>query len=280
MWRLKIIAKIILSRLPIRQSFWRKIGIFRNGGMNQVDYSKKIFFSHLEGLKKINDVDEPVIMEIGPGDGIASVIFSKIYNSPKVFLIDVGNFADQKISVYKDIISSLESELFKEEKFKNFNTIEELLKAFNGTYLVNGLDSIKSIESNSIDYLFSHSVLEHISLFELDSYIKEMYRVVKPNGLISHNTNYKDHLGESLNNLRFSEKIWESKFFVNSGFYTNRVPAVEMHKKFTKSGFNMVWEKFGTWPKLPIDRKYIHKDFHKYTNEELNIPTSAFVARK
>jgi hypothetical protein len=27
-----------------------------------------------------------------------------------------------------------------------------------------------------------------------------------------------------LNNLRFSERIWESEFMAKSGFYTNRIP--------------------------------------------------------
>ena len=51
MWFLKILIKIILSRLPIEQKILRKIGIFRNGGMNQIDYSKRIFFGHLGDLK-------------------------------------------------------------------------------------------------------------------------------------------------------------------------------------------------------------------------------------
>ncbi len=34
-----------------------------------------------------------------------------------------------------------------------------------------------------------------------------MYRVFKPYGVISHDINYKDHLDESLNNLRFSDRL-------------------------------------------------------------------------
>ena len=107
-----------------------------------------------------------------------------------------------------------------------------------------------------------------------------MYRVLKPNGVISHNINYKDHLGESLNNLRFSEQIWESNIFAYSGFYTNRVPAIEMHKFFKKAGFNLVYENFGKWEKLPIKKNNLNKIFNKYTDEELAIPTSSFLGIK
>ena len=107
-----------------------------------------------------------------------------------------------------------------------------------------------------------------------------MHRVLKPNGLISHNINYKDHLDESLNSLRFSHKIWESNLFSNSGFYTNRVPAIEMHRKFKKFGFKMVWEKYSQWPLLPLKRKYMHNDFKSYSDQDLMNVTSSFIASK
>ena len=122
--------------------------------------------------------------------------------------------------------------------------------------------------------------MEHIRLSEVDEYIIEMHRVLKEGGLISHNINYKDHFNESLNNLRFPEKIWESDFFANSGFYTNRIPAVEMHKKFFNSGFKIIWENFGFWDKLPLKRRYIERKFQKYSDQELCKCTSAFIGVK
>ena len=107
-----------------------------------------------------------------------------------------------------------------------------------------------------------------------------MYRVLKPNGVISHNINYKDHLDESLNNLRFSEKLWESDLFASSGFYTNRIPAVVMHEYFRKNGFNLVKENFGKWDSLPIERNALSKEFKNFTDEELMTPTSNFFAIK
>ena len=123
--------------------------------------------------------------------------------------------------------------------------------------MTDGLQSLKKINTNSVDYLFSHSVMEHIRLHEIDEYILEMKRILKPNGLISHNINYKDHLQESLNNLRFPTKIWESEFFAKSGFYTNRIPAVEMHDKFSKAGFKLIKENFAN------GKNFIKKKIHK-----------------
>ena len=122
--------------------------------------------------------------------------------------------------------------------------------------------------------------MEHVRKKELDILIKEMFRILKPHGVISHNINYKDHLDESLNNLRFSERLWESNFFFKSGFYTNRIPAVVMHQYFRDNGFNLIEEDFGRWNELPINRNSLNKEFKKFTDEELMRPTSRFIAIK
>ena len=280
MWLLKILIKIIISRLPIKYSIWKKIGVFRHGGMDNYKYSKKIFFGHLGDMKKYRKIENPTILELGPGDGITSAIYSCVLNSPKIYLVDVKPFAENKVDKYLDIIKLLKKEHHITISSKNINSINSLLQECNALYLTNGLSSFRNIEDSSIDYLFSHSVMEHIKLSEIKSLIREMYRVLKPNGVMSHNINYKDHLENSLNNLRFSSFLWESEFISKSGFYTNRIPAVEMHKIFKENGFEFYYENYSQWKRLPINRKYINKYFDKYTDEELINCTSSFIAKK
>ena len=45
-------------------------------------------------------------MEIGPGDGLATAIYSSLYNSPKVYLID-NKYADTDISAIKLLLDHL-----------------------------------------------------------------------------------------------------------------------------------------------------------------------------
>ena len=122
--------------------------------------------------------------------------------------------------------------------------------------------------------------MEHVRKFELDNLVDEMYRVLKPGGVISHNINYKDHLDESLNNLRFSERLWESKLFANSGFYTNRIPALKMHEIFEEIGFKIKRKSFCKWKKLPIKRSNINKEFDIYTDKVLLNRTSYVLLEK
>ena len=48
---------------------------------------------------------------------------------------------------------------------------------------------------------------------------------------------FRDHLAESLNSLRFPEPVWESGPFRNSGFYTNRLRADAFFREKLGAGF-------------------------------------------
>ncbi len=281
MWIIKIIIKIIISRINIPYSLWKKINIFKHGEMEDYSYSRKIFEGHFFDMNNINKIDNPIIMEIGPGDSLFSMIYSRKYSNERFYFIDVEDFATKKLELYFNLHKKLNNEkFFKMEIKKPFKDFSDALAFYNATYLTSGLKSLEKIKDNSVDYIFSHSVMEHVRKKELVNLVKEMFRILKPNGVISHNINYKDHLDEGLNNLRFSEKIWESNFLAKSGFYTNRIPAIEMHRIFKSNGFILEKEYFGKWNKLPIKRRFISRDFSCYTDDELSIPTSSFLGKK
>lgn len=91
----------------------------------------------------------------------------------------------------------------------------------------------------SIDFIWSQAVLEHIRKSEFLDTMLELHRILRPNGVCSHVVDLKDHLGGALNNLRFSEKLWESNFMASSGFYTNRIRYSEMLDIFHQAGFSV-----------------------------------------
>ena len=281
MWFTKIILKVILSRLPINYSTWRRLNIFRHGQMESFDYAKSIFEGHFQDMNKFNPISDPSILEIGPGDSLFSMIFSRKYSTNKFYFLDVEDFANKDVRIYKNLIKKLINEGYLGEfEIKAKFSFDDLICFSNAKYMTSGLSDLKKLKNESIDYIFSHSVLEHVRLSELDELIFQMYRVIKPGGIISHNINYKDHLNESLNNLRFSEKIWESDLLANSGFYTNRVPAIKMHRLFKNVGFQILKESFGSWRQLPIPRSKISNDFISFTDKELSNCTSSFIAQK
>lgn len=278
-WALKIAAKILISRLPIPYDWWRSLGIFRHGQMDNFEYCLKIFELHADRAYPQGIPPALTVLELGPGDSIASAIIANALGVKQTYLVDVGNYANKNIVFYKSLVNYLRESGLNPTDLSEAKTIDDVLRVTNSYYLTNGLESLKEIASSSIDFVWSHSVLEHIRKHELDTFLKEIYRIMKPRAYASHNIDFQDHLVRGLNNLRFSEKVWESALFVNSGFYTNRIPAIKMHSMFRDIGFTLEQEQFGRWAKIPTPLTSLHKDFQIFSERELINRTSHVLLR-
>ncbi|MBO8217667.1 methyltransferase domain-containing protein [Prochlorococcus marinus] len=220
------------------------------------------------------------ILELGPGDSIASAIIGFCHGASCIYLVDVDNYVTKDLNFYKRLISTLKSKGLKTPNISEANSIEDILTTCNCIYLTNGLASLKTLRKNSIDYVWSHSVLEHIRKYQFFEVQKELKRLLKPSGLASHSIDFQDHLDYGLNNLRFSEEIWESSFFANAGFYTNRIPALKMHSIFEKIGFKIKHKSLGKWPRLPTKRSSMHREFDIFSDSELINRTSYVLLEK
>ena len=279
-WYIKLGIKIMLSWIPNKEVFFRPFGIiYKLGDMMKPEYSLQVFISHLEGGNF--DPKNNVILEIGPGDSISTGIIAWSMGAKKSILIDNGNYATKDIKQYKKLIQILKNSGYeKAKKLEECNNFNELLKTTNTIYLTKGLNSLRKLESNSIDFCFSQAVLEHISLNEFSDFISELYRVQKLGGLNSHKVDLKDHLGKSLNSLRFPIAIWESNLFKRAGFYTNRLRCYQLKKIFLVSGFNILKIQLNKWDKIPIKRRLLFKDFKNIDKEELLIKGMYILCRK
>lgn len=99
--------------------------------------------------------------------------------------------------------------------------------------------------------------------------MREFQRILKKDGIASHQVDLRDHLGGGLNNMRFSHKIWESGFFAKSGFYTNRIRFSEMIDLMTNAGFHVDVIKTELWESLPISRRSLSKEFSGLSDDDL-----------
>jgi predicted SAM-dependent methyltransferase len=269
-WWGKIAAKLVLSRMPFDYSQWRRIGLFRHGSMAQSWYLKDIFNSHLKRSGLSGSLEGKTILELGPGDSIGSALFAASYGA-KCILIDVGAYAEKDINSYKKLALDLEKEGFHPPDISNAKTLDEVLEACRAIYLTNGLKSFSAIDDSTIDLIFSQAVLEHVGKYEFTETLKECRRVIKPFGAASHSVDLKDHLGGGLNNLRFSERLWESDFFKKSGFYTNRIRYSEMLLLFKEAGFTVNVLSTDCWENLPASKKGFNIEFSNLPDDELSV---------
>lgn len=280
LWRLKLVIKIMAARLPLPYSFWQGLGLFRHGKMDTTEYALKIFEIHARRAYETIDLSGRTILEIGPGDSLASAIIGRTYGAEGVILVDAGSFARLDMAFYRHLAQTLKDSGLPSPDLVGVRSIEEMLQACGATYLTSGVDSLASVPDDSVDLIWSHSVLEHVYLEDVPRLFRETRRILRPGGLMSHNVDYQDHLAHSVNSLRFSQRFWESDLIRKSGVYTNRLRASAMHRLISEQGFEIITEGFGRWPAPPVCRTRLHKDFLVLPDDDLLVRTSHLLARR
>jgi SAM-dependent methyltransferase len=269
MWWFKIAAKIVLARVPVSYGFFRGLGLFRHGAMDQAGYAVDVVFDHLDRVGGPEVLTGKTCLELGPGDSLASALIAHALGAKKSVLVDVGAFAEPRMETYLGVARELARRGYATADVSELSSTDELLARTDAVYLTEGLASLRTVETGSIDIIWSQAVLEHVRLRELDDVLAELRRILAPGGVMSHRIDYKDHLGGSLNNLRFPENVWESEFMARSGFYTNRVRNSEFLRRIETAGFDLIDVRPGRWDSLPISRSQMAKPFRILDEDDL-----------
>lgn len=271
-WWLKVGSKIVIYRLPIGDKFWKSIGFFQHDQMEVPEYAYQSFQQHFQRVSQIKHLKPGFTsLELGPGNSLFSALICRSLGGEKTYMVDVDNFAIEDPQSYQEMASYLKQQNSPITNIESSQSFSEIMKNCGGVYLTSGLESLKKIEDNSVDFIWSHAVLEHIRRDEFLKIMQETRRVINDDGVCSHTVDLKDHLDGSLNNLRFQANFWESNFVDNSGFYTNRIRCVEMLDIFKEAGFEVRATELEKWPNLPIPRTSLAKQFQNFSDDELCI---------
>jgi SAM-dependent methyltransferase len=278
-WFLKIPAKVALSRLPIRDKQWQKLNIFRAGTMDSPESAFGIFKRHLEE-SGFTTLKECTVLELGPGNGLLTALYARSFGAERIWLIDVEPLATPDVALFAKAEQLLSKCGLPVPGVGRACSMDIALGQLNTTYLTEGLTSLQTVPNQAVNYMFSNAVLEHVRLEEFAKTAKEMRRILKPNGVASHQIDFRDHLQNGLNNLRFRERIWESEFMASSGFYTNRLNWPTMEKLFRDVGFSVELRSVRTWPKgLPTPQRSMALPFKSMLAEELMVMDAQVVLR-
>lgn len=282
-WWVRIYVKIFLSRLPIPYIFWKKLKLFEHGDMNDSNKALNIFLMHAkqagvldkEALHFKIDVLPFSVLELGPGDALFTAVISRAFGATNSWLVDAGEYASnskQMVARYISLAEELGVKLQHSFGLKAASlSLETILDACCSKYLTEGVNSMALIPNASVDFCFSNAVLEHIPKLDFEKLAIELRRVLKKTGVCIHRVDLRDHLGGGLNNLRFSDSIWESTLFKKSGFYTNRFRFSEILNIFTSAGFKCEVTRKLLWPEIPLPLLAIDSKFHCYRLDDLRV---------
>jgi hypothetical protein len=272
-WFFKIPIKILLSYFPRLYPVIKKLKLSQLGQMDTTSYAHHIFKIHTSRSFPDGFPPDLCVLELGPGDSIATAILGSAYRIQKTYLVDASAFASQDLKLYRRMSAIWKENGLDVPDISGQKTIDGILDICRGIYLTNGLESLKGISDHSIDFSWSHSVLEHIRKREFLATFIELKRITKPGGLSSHIVDLQDHLDHNLNNLRFTETLWEADWFARGTFYTNRIRAQEMLDLITQAGFKILQTDRGYWPKIPLPREKMNSLFQDLPELELRTRT-------
>jgi hypothetical protein len=270
-WQFKIAAKLILSRVPISQKLFHRAGLFNLGGMSRPEYAVGVFRRHFDKATFARK-DEPfVTLELGPGDSLFSIVIARAFGASKAYAVDEGSVASAGISDYRHLLAYLGKFGLHVPSLVQCSTAEGIVKACGGAYLTHGLKSFRQIPTASVDFVFSHTVLQHVRRRDFFPMLQEMRRIQRPDGVGSHTVSISDILGGNLNDLRFSQKTWECGLMANSGFYTNRIRYSQYLKMFRDAGFVPEVYRTAQWKTLPTPRSKMAPEFAALPDEDLQV---------
>lgn len=278
-WQARVVGKIALSRLPAGYGMWRALSLFRHGAMDRPDYAFSVFSEHHHAAGMSGRAGGFVGMEIGPGDSLFSSLIAHAFGAKATHLVDCGPFANRDLMPYLAMVKFLAARGLPVPNVTRSRSVDEILRTCGSTYHTDGLRSLRAIPDASVDFIWSQAVLEHIRRADFPEFIAEMRRVLKTNGVCSHRIDLKDHLGGSLQNLRFSERIWESRFMSGSGFYTNRLRYHELLEIFGEAGFLAEVTDRQGWNTLPIRRDRLAVPFRRMSDDDLSVSEFGVVLR-
>ena len=143
-----------------------------------------------------------------------------------------------------------------------------------------------SLLPDSIDVVFSASVLEHVPRALIEACFVEAHRILRPGGVMVHSVNCGDHYAytdraiDQLHYLQFSEEEWDK--WNNAFLYQNRLRAIDFVDMAKRAGFSIEVDTSQALPErlAQLDAMKIDPAFAHYTREQLAITSVDFVARK
>lgn len=256
----------------------------------------KTHFNNFEKYYTAKDIKECVYYEFGSGYDMVIPLSMSLLGFKKLICIDIRelifpeliNDSISRLRKFKDKLG-IGLTLSENIPMVNRKNYRDVLKKFFRIEYMAPLDARNTgIESNSVDFILSNATMEHIPQEDLADILKECYRILNKDGVMSNVIDYRDHWSffdnsiSVYNYLMFTEKQWCS--LNPSIMYQNRMRHCDYMKIINRIGFEINDEKID-YPsvketedlkKIKLDKKFKEN----YTSEELGIKSSMIVLKK
>lgn len=303
-WKIKAHGMAIISRIPGgRRLYHRLQSIF---GTNRLDAD--------EGFRRAAEVIELVsrsgksprdatVVEIGTGWRPFLPFLLSLAGAKRIVSLDVNPWLTKgyALETYRSLepyVSDLATQLGEpvehvRERYERIGiatkTLPAMLAAAGLDYVYPGDARRTELAANSVDFVCSSNVFEHIPPDVLRAIHTESFRIIRPGGLAIHRFNPGDHYAgvdrsiTASNFLRFSDREW--RWYGGTGLsYHNRLRCVQHREMLREAGFTILVDDVRMNDRaLETIRRGglpIHPDFRSFTPEQLAADYMWLVGKK
>ncbi|MCL2819438.1 MAG: class I SAM-dependent methyltransferase [Oscillospiraceae bacterium] len=292
-FRFKALIQTLFGLFPNSESlnYFAQKHITKNLPLSKEAFDAKYnqAISHHEVFLKYGETKNAVIYEIGCGWHLATALSLCSFGCyEKIIALDIVNHVRKELV---DInINHLET---RQGDGSSVTSAQgdgsSVLKEWDEIIDISApCDARKTgLPDESIDFIYSQEVFEHISPALLPDIMAESYRILKPGGIVSLAIHYNDHycsIDKNIspyNFLRYSEKQW--KKYNPQLHYVNRLRHSDFIRIFKSAGFKILEEhpsRPGNWEEQIKNFPFAKEFTDKYTQDELSILSANIVLQK
>ena len=239
-WPIKFGMKVLFGAARVDYRFLKRAHLVEHGRMEDAAFSTEIFNRHVtEPCAEFTVARAGLLLELGPGDSVATGIHARKAGFSAADLVDVGRFADLRPAALQRLFASLGSECPALADDATPAQVVALLSAAGIRYRTEGLKSLEAIAPGSVGYSFSNTVLQHVFRDDLPALIAHLGRVHSRGSYGSHSVNYSDHFSGGFWHHKFPDWFMESGLVKRAHLYTNRVTPLRYLELFEGAGFTI-----------------------------------------
>jgi SAM-dependent methyltransferase len=299
-WRLKALMQLIFSYMP----FGEKINYAGQRYLiKNLPFSDQAFSDHLVNARihfeqfrnHGKPLESPVFYEFGVGFDLLIPLAYYFMGIDQQIVVDIRPVL--RIELLNDTLRRLylrQHEIHTFSRFMNepiqIGNLDQLKEIFGIQYLAPyDARNIPMIKANSVDFISSSGVLEHVPEIDVLAIIEECERLLKPGSIMSHHIGYHDHYYaidhriSAYNFYKYDDLTW--RLFSPPLHYQNRL----RHKDYIamirdNTSLRIVDEII--YPPQPkqvekLRQIKLHKRFSdNYSFEELKIQKATIVLKK
>jgi hypothetical protein len=304
-WRTKGVVQKILSSVPaggwVNDQLQLRFGDLRHFERNikakVEDWACMMSYLHSVGCESVNGY---TALEIGTGWYPTLPICFSLAGMGRIHCVDLTPHMSEALSFR--MLQALEGHLgliaekgncskdAVERKYRRLletRCLGDLLEAANVSYHAPADASrLDWMPEQSIDLVYSNSVLEHVAAASIPGLMSESRRVLKYGGLAAHEVGCGDHYAffdksiSFVNYLQYTDRQWN--LWNNDLNYQNRLRAPDFIRFAEGAGLEVVHQARCSRPGTmdALSRMQVARRFGSYDKEDLAATTVDFVARK